>query len=79
MCFTDKTDAMTPSLGYLPGHMPWKCQEALEKEGVKIMNTTETGAVVQDRELITGDSPDAAQNLGAFAAPILVKHAMGNN
>jgi molecular chaperone Hsp31 and glyoxalase 3 len=79
MCFTDKTDAMTPSFGYLPGHMPWKCQEALEKEGAKIMNTTETGAVTQDRELITGDSPNAAQNLGAFAAPILVKHAMGNN
>jgi molecular chaperone Hsp31 and glyoxalase 3 len=79
MCFTDKTDSMTPSFGYLPGPMPWKCQEALEKEGVKIMNTTETGAVTQDRELITGDSPNAAQNLGAFAAPILVKHAMSNN
>jgi molecular chaperone Hsp31 and glyoxalase 3 len=79
MCFTDKTDSMTPAFGYLPGHMPWKCQAALEKEGMKIMNTKETGAVTQDRELITGDSPDAAQNLGAFAAPILVKHAMGNN
>lgn len=78
MCFTDKTDAMTPSIGYLPGYMVWKCQEALEKVGVKILNTTETGDVTQDRELITGDSPNAANNLGVLAAPILAKHAMDN-
>lgn len=76
VCFTDKTDGMTPSFGYLPGHMPWKCQEALEIEGITIINTTETGQVTQDRELITGDSPDAANNLGVFAAPILAKHAV---
>lgn len=75
-CFTDKTDAMTPSLGYLPGQMPWKCQESLANEGMVITNTTETGAVHQDRELITGDSPNAAHNLGVVAAPILVMHAM---
>mmetsp|Transcript_10373 Transcript_10373/g.13543 ORF Transcript_10373/g.13543 Transcript_10373/m.13543 type:complete len:285 (+) Transcript_10373:20-874(+) len=78
MCFTDKTDGMTPSFGYLPGPMPWKCQETLEKEGIQIVNTTETGAATQDRELITGDSPNAAHNLGVLAAPILVKHAMDN-
>lgn len=76
VCFTDKTDGMTPSLGYIPGHMPWKCQEALEKDGMEIMNTKETGETKQDRELITGDSPNAAHNLGVHAAPILVKHAM---
>ncbi len=53
--------------------MPWKCQEALETKGIKIVNTTETGATNVDRELITGDSPYAAQNLGVVAAPILVK------
>ena len=74
VCFTDKTDSMTPSFGYLPGHMPWKCQEALVKEGMNITNSTEIGAIKQHRELITGDSPDAAQNLGVFAAPVLVKH-----
>lgn len=78
MCFTDKTDEMIPSLGYLPGPMPWKCQEALEKEGLMIMNTTETGEVTTDRELISGDSPAAALNLGIVAAPILVKHANAN-
>mmetsp|Transcript_4616 Transcript_4616/g.6825 ORF Transcript_4616/g.6825 Transcript_4616/m.6825 type:complete len:285 (-) Transcript_4616:165-1019(-) len=77
-CFTDKTDKLTPSFGYLPGPMPWACQEAIEKEGIQVINTTETGEATQDRELITGDSPNAAHNLGVFAAPILVKHAMDN-
>mmetsp|Transcript_1437 Transcript_1437/g.1543 ORF Transcript_1437/g.1543 Transcript_1437/m.1543 type:complete len:288 (+) Transcript_1437:181-1044(+) len=76
VCFTDKTDGMTPSIGYLPGPMPWKLQEGLEGEGMTITNTGETGAVRQDRELITGDSPNAAHNLGVFAAPIMVKYAM---
>merc|ERR1712232_64171 len=74
VCFTDKTDATTPSFGYLPGLMKMKCQEGLEGEGMTIINTTETGQVKQDRELITGDSPDAANNLGVFAAPIVLKH-----
>lgn len=76
VCFSDKTDETTPSFGYLPGPMPWKCQEGLEGQGLTITNTTETGEVKQDRELITGDSPTAANNLGVFAAPIVVKHAM---
>jgi len=76
MCFTDKTDKMTPKIGYLPGAMPWKCQESLEQKGVTILNKSETGAVTQDRELITGDSPDAAHNLGKFAAPIVAKWAI---
>lgn len=76
VCFSDKTDGMTPSFGYLPGPMPWKCQEVLEGQGLAITNTTETGEVKQDRELITGDSPNAANNLGTYAAPILAKHAM---
>jgi molecular chaperone Hsp31 and glyoxalase 3 len=78
MCFTDKTDAFTPKIGYLPGPMPWKCQESIEKLGIKVMNKSEKGAVHQDRELITGDSPNAANNLGKFAAPILVKYALDN-
>merc|ERR1719223_159260 len=76
VCFTDKTDETTPSFGYLPGPMPWKCQQSLEAEGIIITNKTETGEVRQERELITGDSPYAAHNLGVFAAPIVVKYAM---
>lgn len=75
MCFTDKTDAMTPKIGYLPGPMPWKVQEKLEEKGLTIVNKKETGATIVDRELITGDSPDAANNLGVTATPVLVKHA----
>lgn len=76
VCFTDKTDSFTPKIGYLPGHMPWKCQAALEEKGVTVINKGESGAVTVDRELITGDSPKAANNLGKFAAPILVKYAL---
>ena len=75
MYFTDKTDAMTPKIGYTPGPMPWKCQETLEKESVTILNTKETGAVNEDRELITGDSPYAANELGVVAAPIAAEWA----
>lgn len=79
MTFTDKTDAYTPSLGYMPGQLKWKLQETLEKKGAKVLNTEETGATHQDRELITGDSPYAASPLGIMAAPILVKYANDNN
>jgi molecular chaperone Hsp31 and glyoxalase 3 len=78
MCFTDKTDKMTPSIGYLPGAMPWQCQASLEKEGVTIMNKTEKGDVHVYKELITGDSPYASHNLGVKAAPIVVKWANEN-
>jgi len=79
MCFTDKTDAFTPKIGYLPGPMPWKCQESIEAIGLTVVNESETGAVTSDRELITGDSPDAGHNLGVLAAPMLVAYAIENN
>lgn len=78
MCFTDKTDAFTPKVGYLPGLMPWGCQATLEENGVTIVNTTEKGDVIVDRELITGDSPSAAINLGIEATPIILKYAKEN-
>jgi len=78
MCFTDKTDAFTPKIGYLPGEMPWKVQESLEKLGLTVVNTTENGDVHVDRELITGDSPYAAINLGKEATPIILKHVKEN-
>eukprot|EP00121_Abeoforma_whisleri_P013648 Awhi_evm1s12596 len=76
MCFTDRTDGFTPTLGYLPGPMPWKCQETVEKKGLKVLNTSERGDTTVDRELITGDSPDAAHSLGVVAAPLLVEYAI---
>ena len=79
MCFTDKTDNFTPRVGYLPGPMPWYCQSKIVENGVEVVNTKETGQCLVDRELITGDSPDAADNLGKLAAPLLVKYANEND
>eukprot|EP00173_Palmaria_palmata_P002465 Plantae.Rhodophyta-Palmaria_palmata.ctg25977.p1 GENE.Plantae.Rhodophyta-Palmaria_palmata.ctg25977~~Plantae.Rhodophyta-Palmaria_palmata.ctg25977.p1 ORF type:complete len:258 (+),score=35.94 Plantae.Rhodophyta-Palmaria_palmata.ctg25977:109-774(+) len=76
MCFTDRTDGYTPMFGYLPGKMPWRCQEAIAKKGINVLNTKENGAVHRHRELITGDSPMAADAIGKLAAPIVVKFAM---
>ena len=44
-----------------------------------MINKKETGAVTSDRELFTGDGPDAANSLGIMAAPMLVKYAKENN
>jgi molecular chaperone Hsp31 and glyoxalase 3 len=71
--FSDKTDGVTPKIGYLPGPMPWFQQEALTKQGMEMLNKAESGAVNVDRELITGDSPDAADKLGKLAATLLVE------
>jgi len=75
VCFTDKTDKMTPSVGYMPGQMPWLQQAALEEKGMKVLNKKETGSVNKDRELMTGDGPTAANALGKLAAPIVAKWA----
>lgn len=78
MCFTDKSDKFSPKVGYLPGPMPWYLQEKIEALGMEVVNTSETGACLVDRELITGDSPQAAEPLGRLAAPLLVKWAIDN-
>ena len=73
--FSDATDKMTPKIGYLPGPMPWLMQEALTAQGAEMLNSSEKGATHIDRELITGDSPQAASKLALLAVPILVEHA----
>lgn len=73
VCFSDKTDKTTPKVGYMPGPMPWLVQEALRGQAVEVLNNSETGAIHVDRELITGDSPQASNKLGIMAAPILVE------
>ena len=40
-----------PSVGYLPGNMPWKCQETIEAAGLTVVNKKETGAATSDREV----------------------------
>ncbi|MFV0304035.1 MAG: DJ-1/PfpI family protein [Moheibacter sp.] len=71
--FPDGMDRLLPSMGYLPGRMPLYFGEKLQEFGVDIINKFATGNVVQDRNLITGDSPKAANKLGKLAAIELLK------
>lgn len=66
-------------MGYLPGHLQWLLAEALEAQGVTILNDDMTGQVHQDRRLLTGDSPLAANNLGLLAADVLVAAVRGDS
>lgn len=51
-------------IGYIPGEMPWALGGTLKKEGIEIINDDMTGATTRDRNLLTGDSPLAANQLG---------------
>jgi len=66
----------TVTVGYIPGVVPYFCGEKLEKEGFTILNKKSTGATHVDRELVTGDSPKAANPLGKVATPIIIKYFM---
>lgn len=70
--FPDRVDRFTPTIGYLPGRMPWWFGEKLEAKGVSIVNKLATGTCHRDRRLITGDSPDAANAFGRMAAEALL-------
>ena len=71
--FPDSVDKMTPSFGYLPGHMPSTLCDKLEDKGVTIINKKADKTVCLDRRLITGASPLASNNLGKLAANTLLK------
>ena len=74
MCaFPDALDAQTPDIGYMPGHLTWKFGEQLQALGVEIINDGISGAVHQDRKMLTGDSPLAANALGKLSADALLK------
>ncbi|WP_017221529.1 glyoxalase III HchA [Moritella dasanensis] len=70
--FPDSLDKMTPLFGYLPGAMPWYFGEKLRDMGLEIVNKKADGTCHQDRKLITGDSPDAANMFGVMAAEALL-------
>lgn len=76
VAFPDKFDLQSPSLGYLPGQLPWLQCEALEKEGIKVINDKITGATHIDRKLISGDSPKACDDLGKITVEALHKELM---
>jgi molecular chaperone Hsp31 and glyoxalase 3 len=73
VAFPDKFDKQSPSLGYLPGQLTWFQCEALEKEGIEVINDTITGATHVDRKLISGDSPKACDELGKITVAALFK------
>lgn len=66
--FPDQYDKQSPSLGYLPGHLPWYQCEELGKQGLEFVNTKIKGTVHIDRNLYSGDSPRACDELGKVVA-----------
>jgi molecular chaperone Hsp31 and glyoxalase 3 len=71
--FPDSVDKQTPMLGYLPGHMPYELGEKLKKLGLTIINKKADDTCHIDRNLITGASPMASNNLGRLAAESLLE------
>lgn len=71
--FPDDLDAKPPDIGYMPGHLTWKFGEKLKALGFEILNKDISGAVHQDRKMLTGDSPLAGNALGKLAADALLK------
>ena len=71
--FPDAVDAQGPMIGYTPGDMPWIYGEKLNNLGVTIINQKADDTVYQDRKLITGASPLAANDFGKLAATALLK------
>ncbi|WP_220093445.1 glyoxalase III HchA [Flexivirga caeni] len=74
--FPDSLDqGANVDIGYLPGQMPWALGEALTKAGLELANDDMTGATARDRNLLSGDSPLAANDLGKMAARALIEQA----
>ena len=71
--FPDAVDEQTPMIGYMPGHMPYKYGEKLNNLGVTIINQEADNTCYVDRKLITGASPQAANDFGKLAATELLK------
>lgn len=70
--FPDSVDKQTPMVGYLPGHMPWEVGAKLSALGMTIVNSKADDTCHIDRNLITGASPKASNNLGRLAASTLL-------
>lgn len=70
--FPDAVDKQTPIIGYLPGHMPWRVCEKLTELGAKITNTKADKTCHVDRRLVTGASPQAANDFGRLSARTLL-------
>lgn len=71
--FPDSVDKQSPSIGYLPGDLPWYQCEKLAEQGLQFVNEKVEGAVHVDRKLYSGDSPRACDELGNVVAESLLK------
>lgn len=59
-------------IGYPPGHMPYKFGERLQRLGVTLANKKADPTCQVDRKLITGASPEAANDFGRVVAQQLL-------
>ncbi|ERL56493.1 DJ-1/PfpI family protein [Psychrobacter aquaticus] len=73
VAFPTVMDKQMPKIGYLPGTMPWYFGDKLEELGVTIDNKLASGQTHQDRKLISGDGPLAANEFGKLSANELLK------
>ena len=71
--FPDSNDKLLPSIGYLPGQLPYFYGSKLIDLGVTFANKLGNGKVHQDRKLITGDGPMAANELGILSAKLFLQ------
>ncbi|MBW2962615.1 glyoxalase III HchA [Mesonia aestuariivivens] len=71
--FPDSVDKQTPIIGYMPGHLPWKFGEKLTELGIEIINKKADKTCHKDRNLLTGASPNAANEFGKLSATELLK------
>jgi molecular chaperone Hsp31 and glyoxalase 3 len=71
--FPDSVDDFTPTVGYMPGKMELPVCAALIAKGFEIMNTKDDDSTFTYKEVITGASPKASNNLGKVASDALVK------
>lgn len=76
--FPDKFDERSPSIGYLPGDLPWFQCERLEAQGIRIVNDKVDGTTHIDRKLYSGDSPKACDRLGKLVAEALLSDPATN-
>jgi molecular chaperone Hsp31 and glyoxalase 3 len=75
--FPDSVDKQTPLIGYMPGQLSWHFGEKLKGLGVEIVNSKADKTCHQDRNLITGASPQAANAFGKLAAKALLEKVNG--
>ncbi|WP_030014898.1 MULTISPECIES: glyoxalase III HchA [Micrococcales] len=74
VAFPDTIDAgANVEIGYLPGTMPWALGEALTRDGFVITNSQMSGTTTRDGNLLTGDSPLAAHQLGKDSVAALLQ------